>query len=105
MKKEIEILESQSTEQIDIQDELTVIELFKTESGRLKLNRFFKENSIIFNVSHEKKSRTTRFEIKRKNDVTDERLSLNLKTFQQKNILHEFDLVDLQTMFDLSVKD
>lgn len=104
MKKEIEILESQSAEQIDIQDEFTVIELFKTESGRLKLNRFFKEHDIVFNVSIEKQSRTTKFEIKRKNAMTDERISLNLKTFPLKNILQEFGLVDLQTMFDLTVK-
>lgn len=104
IKKEIEILESQSTEQIEIQDELTVIELFRNESGRLKLNRFFKENNIVFNVSHDKQERTTQFEIRRKNGVTDERISLNLKTFPLKDILQEFGLVDLQTMFDLTVK-
>lgn len=104
LKLEIEILESKSIETIEIQDELTVIELFKSEPGRLKLNRFFKENDIVFYVSHEKKSRTTNFEIKRRNNDIDERLSLNNKIFPLKNILKEFDLVDLQTMFDLTVK-
>lgn len=104
LKIEIEILETKSIETIEIQDELTVIELFKSESGRLKLNRFFKENGIAFYVSHEKQSRTTKFEIKRRNNDINERLSLNNKTFPLKNILKEFDLVDLQTMFDLTVK-
>lgn len=104
LKVEIEKLESKSNSDLQIKDETTVIELFKTEIGRLRLNRFFKDNDLVFFVSHDKAQTKTSFEVKRKNENVDERISSNTKFFEdKKQPLKEFELIDLQTMFDLTV--
>ena len=104
LKIEIEKLESKSNSDLQIKDETTVIELFQTESGRLRLNRFFKDNDLAFFVGHDKAQTKTTFEVRRKNENVDEIISSNMKFFEdKKQPLKEFGLIDLQTMFDLSV--
>ena len=88
---------------IDVQDTKTVIDLFMTDEGRAKLNYFFKTNDIIFLVSHKKSTRETRFSMRRKNDDVNERICNNVTKFPLKNILEEYEIGDLQTMFDLTV--
>ena len=74
-----------------------------TDEGRAKLNYFFKTNDIIFLVSHKKSTRETRFSMRRKNELIDERICNNFIKFPLKDILGVFGLGDLQTMFDLTV--
>ena len=74
-----------------------------TDEGRAQLNSFFKSNDIVFYVSHSKSTRNTVFRMYRKNSNMDERITAITKVFPLKNILEEFDLVDLQTMFDLTI--
>lgn len=104
LKIELEKLEAKSNSDLQIKDETTVIELFKTESGRSRLNRFFKDNDLVFFVSHDKAQANTYLEVRRRNENVNERISSNTKFFEdKKQPLQEFGLIDLQTMFDLTV--
>lgn len=88
---------------VNISDTKTVIDLFMTDEGRAQLNLFFKSNDIVFYVSHSKSTRNTVFRMHRKNSNMNERITETTKVFPLKNILEEFGLVDLQTMFDLTI--
>lgn len=105
LNKEILLIHSAFADEdtIDVQDTKTVIDLFMTDEGRAKLNYFFKTNDIIFLVSHKKSTRETRFSMRRKNDDVNERICNNVTKFPLKNILEEYEIGDLQTMFDLTV--
>ncbi|WP_122422872.1 recombinase family protein [Pseudomonas viridiflava] len=105
LNKEILLIHSAFADEgtINVQDTKTVIDLFMTDEGRAKLNYFFKTNDIIFIVSHKKSTRETRFSMRRKNDLIDERICNNFIKFPLKDILGVFGLGDLQTMFDLTV--
>ena len=105
LNKEILLIHSAFADEgtIDVQDTKTVIDLFMTDEGRAKLNYFFKTNDIIFLVSHKKATRETRFSIRRKNELIDERICNNFIKFPLKDILGSYGLGDLQTMFDLTV--
>lgn len=105
LNKEILLIHSAFADEgtIDVQDTKTVIDLFMTDEGRAKLNYFFKTNDIIFLVSHKKATRETRFSMRRKNDLVDEKICNNFIRFPLKDILGSYGLGDLQTMFDLTV--
>lgn len=105
LNKEILLIHSAFADEgtINVQDTKTVIDLFMTDEGRAKLNYFFKTNDIIFLVSHKKSTRETRFSMRRKNELIDERVCNNFIKFPLKDILGVFGLGDLQTMFDLTV--
>ncbi|MQT45853.1 hypothetical protein GHO40_03765 [Pseudomonas helleri] len=105
LNKEILLIHSASADEgtIDVQDTKTVIDLFMTDEGRAKLNHFFKTNDIIFLVSHKKVTRETRFSMRRKNELVDEKICNNYIKFPLKDILGNYGLGDLQTMFDLTV--
>ncbi|RMT25878.1 Resolvase domain-containing protein [Pseudomonas amygdali pv. mori] len=105
LNKEILLIHSALADEgtIDVQDTKTVIDLFMTDEGRAKLNYFFKTNDIIFLVSHKKATRETRFSMRRKNELIDEKICNNYIKFPLKDILGSYGLGDLQTMFDLSV--
>ncbi|UXZ22888.1 hypothetical protein KZH41_01235 [Pseudomonas sp. YeP6b] len=101
LKKSIALLDDAGSDGINIEDTQTIIDLFQTDDGRAKLNRFFKSNDIVFYASHIKSTHSTVFRMHRKNSNVDERISGTTKVFPLKNILQEFGLGDLQTMFDL----
>ena len=101
LKKSVALLENVQHESINIEDTRSVIDLFKTDEGRAKLNSFFKSNDIVFYVSHSKGNRQTIFKMHRKNADVNERISGTEKVFPLKNILQEFGLGDLQSMFNL----
>ncbi|WJM91614.1 recombinase family protein [Pseudomonas brenneri] len=104
LNKEILLIHNTFTDDaVNINDTKTVIDLFCTDEGRAQLNSFFKSNDIVFYVSHSKSTRNTVFRMYRKNSNMDERITAITKVFPLKNILEEFDLVDLQTMFDLTI--
>lgn len=105
LNKEILLIHSAFADEgtINVEDTKTVIDLFMTDEGRAKLNYFFKTNDIIFLVSHKKSTRETRFSMRRKNELIDERICNNFIKFPLKDILGVFGLGDLQTMFDLTV--
>ncbi|KPX20432.1 hypothetical protein ALO71_200141 [Pseudomonas amygdali pv. dendropanacis] len=105
LNKEILLIHSAFADEgtIDVQDTKTVIDLFMTDEGRAKLNYFFKTNDIIFLVSHKKATRETRFSMRRKNDLVDEKICNNFIRFPLKDILGSYGLGDLQTMLDLTV--
>jgi len=104
LNKEILLIHNTFTDDaVNINDTKTVIDLFCTDEGRAQLNSFFKSNDIVFYVSHSKSTRNTVFRMYRKNSNMDERITAITKLFPLKNILEEFDLVDLQTMFDLTI--
>ena len=101
LKRSIALLDDAGSDGITIEDTQTIIDLFQTDDGRAKLNSFFKSNDIVFYASHIKSTRSTVFRMHRKNSNVDERISGTTKVFPLKNILQEFGLGDLQTMFDL----
>lgn len=103
LKKSIALLDDTGSDGINIEDTQTIIDLFQTDDGRAKLNSFFKSNDIIFYASHIKSTRCTVFRMHRKNSDIDERISGTTKVFPLKNILQEFGLGDLQSMFDLTI--
>lgn len=105
LNKEILLIHNASSDEdtININDTKTVIDLFMTDDGRAKLNYFFKANDIIFLVRHSKITRQTGFSMRRKSDNLDERICDNVTKFPLKNILEEYEIGDLQTMFDLTV--
>ncbi|WP_456016155.1 recombinase family protein [Pseudomonas fluorescens] len=105
LNKEILLIHSAFADEgtIDVQDTKTVIDLFMTDEGRAKLNYFFKTNDIIFLVSHRKATRETRFSMRRKNELIDEKICNNFIKFPLKEILGSYGLSDLQTMFNLTV--
>ena len=103
LKRSIALLDDAGSDGITIEDTQTIIDLFQTDEGRAKLNSFFKSNDIIFYASHIKSTRSTVFRMHRKNSNVDERISGTTKVFPLKNILQEFGLGDLQTMFDLTI--
>ncbi|GLH33662.1 serine recombinase [Pseudomonas sp. BR1R-5] len=105
LNKEILLIHSAFADEgtIDVQDTKTVIDLFMTDEGRAKLNYFFKTNDIIFLVGHKKPTRETRFSMRRKNELIDERICNNFIKFPAKEILGSYGLGDLQTMFNLTV--
>ena len=103
LKKSIALLDDTGSDGITIEDTQTVIDLFQTDDGRAKLNSFFKSNDIVFYASHIKSTRCTVFRMQRKNSNVDERISGTTKVFPLKNILQEFGLGDLQSMFDLTI--
>ena len=105
LNKEILLIHNAASDKdtINIESAKTVIDLFMTDEGRAKLNYFFKTNDIIFLVRHSKSTRETGFSMRRKNDDVDERICNNVTKFPLKNILEEYEIGDLQTMFDLTV--
>jgi len=103
LKRSIALLDDAGSDGITIEDTQTIIDLFQTDDGRAKLNSFFKSNDIVFYASHIKSTRSTVFRMHRKNSNVDERISGTTKVFPLKNILQEFGLGDLQTMFDLTI--
>ncbi|MCF5543403.1 recombinase family protein [Pseudomonas salomonii] len=105
LNKEILLIHSAFADEgtIDVQDTKTVTDLFMTDEGRAKLNYFFKTNDIIFLVSHTKATRETRFSMRRKNELIDEKICNNFIKFPLKEILESYGLSDLQTMFNLTV--
>ncbi|MFB3302563.1 recombinase family protein [Pseudomonas sp. AMR01] len=105
LNKEILLIHSAFADEgtIDVQDAKTVTDLFMTDEGRAKLNYFFKTNDIIFLVSHTKATRETRFSMRRKNELIDEKICNNFIKFPLKEILESYGLSDLQTMFNLTV--
>ena len=105
LNKEILLIHSAFADEdtIDVQDTKTVTDLFMTDEGRAKLNYFFKTNDIIFLVSHTKATRETRFSMRRKNELIDEKICNNFIKFPLKEILGSYGLSDLQTMFNLTV--
>ncbi|KAA0945414.1 hypothetical protein FQ186_12425 [Pseudomonas sp. ANT_H14] len=105
LNKEILLIHNAASDKdtINIESAKTVIDLFMTDEGRAKLNYFFKTNDIIFLVRHSKSTRQTGFSMRRKNDDVDERICNNVTKFPLKNILEEYEIGDLQTMFDLTV--
>ena len=101
LKIELELLATNAeSENLEIENSQSVIDLFMTDDGRAQLNTFFKQHGISFFVSHDKSIRRTNFEMRNKNG---ERISRSIKTYPLKNILGKFGLGDLQTMFDLAV--
>ena len=102
LKIELELLATNvEAENLEIENSQSIIDLFMTDDGRAQLNTFFKHHGISFFVSHDKSIRRTNFEMRNKNG---ERISRSIKTYPLKNILGEFGLSDLQTMFDLTVQ-
>lgn len=103
LKKEIDILDSRMHESIYIEDTQTIIDLFRTDEGRSKLNSFFKSNEIAFYVAHSKITKKTVFRMHRKNSDIDEKITGTTSVFPLKNILQKYGIEDLQTMFNLTV--
>jgi len=103
LKKEIDILNSRLDESIQIEDTKTVIDLFRTDEGRSKLNSFFKSNGIVFYVAHSKVTKKTVFRMHRKNSDFDEKITETTSVFPLKNILQQYGIEDLQAMFNLTV--
>ncbi|WP_147478465.1 recombinase zinc beta ribbon domain-containing protein, partial [Pseudomonas savastanoi] len=89
LNKEILLIHSAFADEgtIDVQDTKTVMDLFMTDEGRAKLNYFFKTNDIIFLVSHRKATRETRFSMRRKDELIDEKICNNFIKFPLKEIL------------------
>lgn len=100
---EIEALEASSPTGIEIDDYQTIINLFMTEEGRAKINSFFKENDIVFYAEHDKQSTLSQLRITRRSSDTEEELIHTSAFLPKKQILKEWNLTDLQEMFDLTV--
>lgn len=104
ISQEIAALEADSpTETIDIDDYQTLIDLFMSEDGRSKINTFFKENGIVFYAEHDKQSRFSQLRIARVISSEEEELIHTSAFLPKKQILKEWNLTDLQEMFDLTV--
>jgi len=100
---EIEALEASSPTGIEIDDYQTIINLFMTEEGRAKINSFFKENDIVFYAEHDKQSTLSQLRITRRSGDTEEELIHTSAFLPKKQILKEWNLTDLQEMFDLTI--
>jgi len=100
------ILSAESVNQnaLLIEDESSIIDLFKNPEGRSKLNQFFKDNELNFFIAHNKALNRTSIEIRRGDRIEGEKIITNNVVFPKKNILKHWGLPELQEMFGLTVK-
>ncbi len=97
------LLANDSKDAIEIDSYKAVIAHFKTESGRAKLNAFFKENNLQFHVELDKVERYGTMCIYREDDGVLKKVFQQVRIYPKKNILSSYGLSDLQTMFDLRI--
>jgi len=106
LEKKIKILMAiESKEEVRIDSYKAVIEHFKTEAGRVKLNTFFKENNLQFHVELDKVDRYGTMRIYRENDGVLEIIFEQVRLYPKKNILNKYGLSHLQEMFNLRIPD
>lgn len=81
---------------IDIYSERDIIELYKTEDGRLKINNFFIMNEITFRFSFDTKSRNLCCRVL-KNGIEIDRVA---EKFHLHNPLRDYGIANLNTYFN-----
>ncbi|HEQ0064525.1 TPA: recombinase family protein [Pseudomonas aeruginosa] len=81
---------------INIYSENDIIDLYKTEQGRLRLNQFFINNDIVFKLEFEKSTRTLYGKIYHEGKFVD----LIAKQFNLHNPLKEYGIDNLNQYFN-----
>ncbi|KPY52148.1 Site-specific recombinase DNA invertase Pin-like protein [Pseudomonas syringae pv. rhaphiolepidis] len=82
--------------EINIYSENDIIDLYKTEQGRLRLNQFFINNGIVFKLQFERSSRTLYGKIYHEGRFVD----LIAKKFNLHNPLKEYGIDNLNQYFN-----
>lgn len=90
LRKKLESIKTKRNEALDIYDFNELLEMLYTENGRLKINRFLKNNDIKIFCEYTKKGRTLEQSIYIKNDL----YSLKARSFDLRNdqVLEKYEI-------------